>query len=273
MTAFATLEKRGKKTAAKCEWQLVTIAHLSLDERAAVAWLIADQLMRSRCGRAAAYTKWRNSVLTGTPLTDRDRQQVIAFTRDVFGMPEKPGSIDHLEGYVGEWLWFLLMIERDESDRSLTLLEPPKFSVTEPGPDGFVVYEVDGGPLLFRLWELKKHTGTAALSGTAREAYAQLGKQGDRYLAQLTAIHADKDGPLGELCAELVDLWVEADPRAGVGVGVTSTKLPAPKRCFTVMGKHLPQFAQPGQLEAQLCAIQDYPDLATDVRRFVWTAL
>ncbi len=273
VTAFVTLESRGTKASGKCAWQLVTISGLSADERAAVAWLIADRLMRSRCGKAAAYSNWRDSVLSGSPLTGRDRQQVIAFIRDVFGMPDSPGSSDHLEGHVGEWLWFLLMRERNETDRRVALLEPPKFSVTEPGADGFVVYEVDGQPLLFRLWELKKHTGTAGLSGTSREAYEQLGEQGDRYLAQLTAMHADKDGSLGELCAELVDLWVEADTRAGAGVGVTSAKLPAPTRCFTAMGKHLPQFTQPGQLEAMLCAVQDYRDLATDVRRFVWTAL
>lgn len=238
-----------------------------------MAWLIADRLMRSRCGRAAAYTKWRDSALSGVPLTGRDRDQVVAFTRDVFGMPGSPGSLDHLEGHVAEWLWFLLMSERSEGHREVALLEPPKFSVTEPGPDGFVVYEADGQPLLFRLWELKKHTGASGLSGTAREAYDQLKEQGARYLAQLTSMHADKDGALGQLCAQLVDLWVDADARAGAGVGVTSSKLPAPSRCFTAMGRHLPQFGQAGQLEALLCAVQHYRDLALDVRRFVWTAL
>ncbi|HVW79855.1 MAG TPA: hypothetical protein VHB69_02795 [Mycobacteriales bacterium] len=273
VTAFVAVESRGTKASGKCAWQLVTISGLAIDERAAVAWLVADRLMRSRCGRAAAYSKWRDSVLTGLPLTGRDRDQVIAFTRDVFGMPDSPGSFDHLEGHVGEWLWYLLMSEREDPDRRIALLEPPKFSVTEPGPDGFVVYEVDGQPLLFRLWELKKHTGASGLSGTTREAYEQLGEQGDRYLAQLTAMHADKTGNLGQICAELVDLWVDADRRAGAGVGVTSAKLPAPARCFTTMGKHLPRFAEPGQLEALLCAVQDYHDVAADVRRFVWTAL
>lgn len=273
VTAFVVVESRGTKASGKCAWQLVTISGLAADERAAVAWLVADRLMRSRCGKAAAYSKWRDSVLAASPLTGRARDQVIAFIRDVFGMPGSPGSFDHLEGHVGEWLWFLLMSERNEPDRRVALLEPPKFSVTEPGPDGFVVYEVDGQPLLFRLWELKKHTGASGLSGTTREAYDQLGEQGDRYLAQLTAMHADKPGDLGQLCAELVDLWVDADSRAGAGVGVTSAKLPAPARCFTAMGKHFPQFSEPGQLEALLCAVQDYRDLATDVRRFVWTAL
>lgn len=273
VTAFVTLESRGTKASEKCAWQLLTIAGLTADERAAVAWLIADRLMRSRCGRAAAYTKWRGSALSGSPLAGRDRQQLTAFTRDVFGMPGSPGPVDHLEGHVAEWLWFLVMSELNQADRRLVLLEPPKFSVTEPGADGFIVYEVNGHPMIFRLWEVKKHTGSAGLSRTSRKAYEQLVAHGDRYLAQLTAMHADKGGPLGELCAELVDLWVEADIRAGAGVGVTSANLPAPARCFTAMGKHLPQFTQPGQLEGLLCAVQEYRDLAADVRRFVWTAL
>jgi hypothetical protein len=39
------------------------------------------------------------------------------------------------------------------------------------------------------------------------------------------------------------------------------------------MGKQLEQFAEPGQLEGMLCAVQGYRALARDVRSYLWTGL
>jgi len=272
LTRFLETQTRGTRAAGKATWHLVTLESLDVKERAAVAWLIADAIMRSRCGKAPIYPIWRSTALAGKTLSAADRKKITPFVRDVFGTPDKAGNVDHLEGHVAEWLWYLLMRER-EDDRKIVLLEPPKFTVTDSGPDGFVVYAVNGLPLVFRLWELKKQVGSRAISATVGGAYGQLRTQGDRYLAQLVAMHSDKAGDLGELCGQLVDLWVEADGRAGAGVGVTSATLPPPRRCFTTMGKQLRQFAEPGQLEGMLCAVQEYRALACDVRSFVWTGL
>ncbi|WP_346621537.1 hypothetical protein [Blastococcus montanus] len=272
ISQFLTVTTKGSPSAGKCSWRLVTLASLSDEERAAVAWLVADAIMRSRCGKSPVYDEWRAAVLSGTPASAAVQRRLLAFTRSVFGTTEKAGSDDHVQGHVAEWLWYLLMRERSDDPRRIVLFEPPKFSVTEPGPDGFIVYETDGAPLVFRLWELKKHAGAGKVDKTVRDAYGQLRTEGDRYLAQLTGIHSDKDGALGELIAQLVDLWEEADSRAGVGVGVTSGS-PAPKRCFSTMGTQLKKFGAPGQLEGMLFTVEDYVDLAANVRKFVWNAL
>jgi len=276
LTGFLQTQEKGTQAAGKATWQLVTLEHLNAAERTAVTWLVAKAILRSRCGRAPIYQVWRTTCLAGQRLADADRTKLVPFLRDVFGVPERPGNDDHLEGYVAEWIWYLLMRERDASKgqgRRIVLLEPPKFTVTGSGPDGFVVYSVDGVPLIFRLWELKKQTGKGAVDATVRVAYQQLRDEGQRYLAQLTAMHADKDGDLGELCGRLVDLWIEADARAGAGVGVTSGTLPPPVRCFTTMGTQLSQFSEPGQLEGMLCAVEDYRALAHDVRKLLWSVL
>lgn len=273
VSQFLEMQAKGTRAAGKASWQLVTLANLSAEDRAAVAWLVADAIMRSRCGKAPIYRVWRDAVLAGQRVTQPERSKLLAFIRTVFGTPEKPGNREHLEGHVAEWLWYLLMREQVDDTRKIVLLEAPKFSVTEPGPDGFVVYAIDGVPLVFRLWELKKHVGRGRVDATVRDAYGQLRTEGDRYLAQLTAMHVDKDGELGDLCAQLVDLWVEADGRAGAGVGVTSATLPPPRRCFTTMGKQFSKFSEPGQLEGMLCAVEEYRTLACDVRRFLWSAL
>jgi hypothetical protein len=272
VSPFLETQTRGTRAAGKATWHLVTLENLDVEERAAIAWLIADAIMRSRCGKAPIYPLWRGTAHAGETLSAADRNKITPFIRDVFGTPEDPGNVDHLEGHVAEWIWYLLMRER-EDDRKIILLEPPKFTVTDSGPDGFVVYAVNGLPLVFRLWELKKQVGSGTVSATVGGAYGQLRTEGDRYLAQLVAMHSDKEGDLGELCGQLVDLWVEADNRAGAGVGVTSATLPPPSRCFTTMGKQLKQFAHPGQLEGMLCAVQEYRALACDVRSYVWTGL
>jgi hypothetical protein len=271
ITRFLDVHTKGTPAAGKATWHLVTLQSLGVEERAAVAWLVADAVIRSRCGKAPIYPLWRSTALAGRMMAVADRVKITPFVRDVFGTPDKPGNDDHLEGHVAEWLWYLLMRERD--DREIVLLEPPKFTVTDSGPDGFVVYAVDGLPLVFRLWELKKQVGSGSVSATVGGAYGQLRAEGDRYLAQLVAMHADKEGDLGVLCGMLVDLWIEADSRAGAGVGVTSSRLPPPARCFTTMGTHFEQFVEPGQLEGMLCAVEDYRALAFDVRRYVWTGL
>lgn len=273
LTPFFSVEDRGSTDAGKCTWRLVTLQGVTAEKRAAVAWLIADAIMRTRCGKSTAYSEWREAALAATKVTGRVRDKLVAITRSAFGTPEVPGSLDHVEGHVAEWLWYLLMHERNDSHRSIALLEPPKFLVTEPGPDGFVVYDLSGQLHIFRLWELKKHTGKNDITGTVRGAYGQLRTEGSRYLAQLTAMHSDKEGSVGELCAQLVDLWIDGDNRAGAAVGLTSAKVPPPKKCFTTMGKQLPVFQQPGQLEGMLCAVEEYRNLALDVRGFLWSVL
>jgi len=158
--------------------------------------------------------------------------------------------------------------------RSIALLDPPKFNVTEPGADGFIVFsDAATGETTFRLWELKQHSGDSAISDTVGEAYGQLKSHATRYLAQLTSIHSVKTGPVGELCKQLVDFWVDSNARAGVGVGVASATIPAPKRCFTTMGTHFPGFNRAGQLEGLLLAVEDLVGLARDVRGYLWIVL
>lgn len=271
VSKFLQTEKKGMPAKGKATWHLVVLESLSVEERAAVAWLIADAIMRSRCGLAPIYGVWRGAALAGQTLPSAERRRMTPFVRDVFGLPEAPGNEDHVEGHVAEWLWYLLMWERNNP--KIVLLEPPKFTVTDSGHDGFVVYTLAGLPLVFRLWELKKQVGSGTVSSTISGAYGQLQGQGERYLAQLVSVHSGKRGDLGDLCGQLVDLWVEAHDRAGVGVGVTSATLPPPKKAFSTMGRQFREFTQPGQLEGMLCAVQDYHDLALAVRRYVWTAL
>jgi hypothetical protein len=230
--------------------------------------------MQSRCGGATGiYALWEDAALAGTTLTGTDRLKVLSFTTAVFGSPENKPNEHHVQGHVAEWLWYLLTKERQEKDRTIQLLDPPKFSVTEGGGDGFIVWSDKNTNHFFRLWELKKHVSNSHVSATINTAYKQLSEHGARYLAQLVGTHSLKSGDVGTLCAALVDLWVDADSRAGVGVAVTSATIPAPSRSFTKMGNKFPSFDKPGQLEGVLSTIEDFHALAEDVRRFICAPL
>lgn len=229
--------------------------------------------MKSRCGGAKAiYALWEDATLTGSLLTGADRQKVLAFTTAVFGQPQNEPNEDHVQGHVAEWLWYLLIKQRQEQHRTIQLLDPPKFSVTEGGGDGFIVWRDTAANYSFRLWELKKHVGESHVSGTMNTAYKQLSNNGARYLAQLVGAHSSKPGAIGRLCAALVDLWIEADEQAGIGVGVTSAGA-APSRSFTGMGRKFPLFNKPGQLEGLLTTAEDFADIASTVRKFICAPL
>lgn len=274
LTSFLTVIQKAPPTAQKCTWHLGTAVGLSPDERAGVAWIIAEAAMKCRGGNSIVYSTWRAAALASVKLTGTDRDVVAAFVDSVFGLPPKGKSEDHLIGHVAEWMWYLYASETVDPARTPVVLEPPKFNVTEPGADGFIVFhETVTGEHHYRLWELKKHTAAGPVSSTVSTAYNQLRTKAMRYLAQQVSIHSTTDGPVGELCSKLVEFWLESHERAGAGVGVTTATTPPPNTCFTTMGKQFPRFDKPGQLEGLLLAVEDLQEIAKDVRGYLWTVL
>ena len=274
LTGFFNITQKVAPTAQKCTWQLGTAIGLSPENRAAVAWIIADAAMKRRSGRSKVHATWRAAALGGTKLTDNDHQLVSSFVDSVFGLPPDGKSEEHLVGHVAEWMWFLTTSETVDPTRTAVLLEAPKFNVTEPGADGFIVFhQTATDDHHFRLWELKKHTGAGSVTSTVSTAYRQLETKAMRYLAQQVSTHSLIEGPVGELCSMLGELWLECHESAGAGVGVTSATTTPPTACFTTMGQRFPGFDKPGQLEGLLLAVEDLLELAKEVRGYLWTVL
>jgi len=274
LTNLVTTVQQTQPAPAKCTWHLGTVIGVGQTERAAIAWIIADSVMVHRGGESKAGDLWRTAALSGTKLTGKDREIVEAFIAGVFGLPSKGKSESHVIGHVAEWLWYLHALETVHVTRSIALIDPPKFNVTEPGGDGFIVFsDAVTAETSFRLWEIKQHVGSSALSGSINGAYGQLTTHATRYLAQLTGVHSKQSGSVGELCKQLVDFWVDGDGRAGAGVGVASATTPPPTKCFTTMGNHFERFTQAGQLEGLVMTVEDLPGLTRDVRGYLWTAL
>ncbi|MFJ1871092.1 hypothetical protein [Streptomyces chartreusis] len=276
VSSFFTRTPRAED--AVCPWSLVSLAPEGTEERAAVAWIIADAVMQQRCGRSPAYGRWRSAALTGVRLSGNEALGVAAPMQAVFGVPMRPKSAeDHVPGYVGEWLWYLFMREEDAQDREVAYLEPPSWSVTEGGADGFIVHQLAGGAetsLLFRLWEIKKFTGSGSINATITKASAQLNDRGLEYLAKICSANADKPGDLGDFMAQLTELWVQGDPRGSAGVSVSTNRHSVPrKEAFAQVSGHLPQLKHPGQLQGIIVAVDDFAAFANLVKEYLWSAL
>lgn len=260
-----------------CRWRS---ARLHPDEQAgldAAACVVADGIMRWRCrGAPASYLLWRNAVNGGTALSGGDRSRVVPFVSPLFGLDGAPKPEEHLRGWIAEYVWFRLVSETPgPPERSLRRVEGPSFHATEPGGDGLAVWRQNGEDgLRFCLWEIKNYSGTGSISPTVRGAYEQLGIRALEYLAKLTSIEAaSDDAEVAPLYAALVDLWVDKDPRCGVGVAVSTHHERVPSRCFSTMGKHFPGFASDWQREGLVTGLGEFAEFCRDVRSRVWKAL
>ncbi len=252
-----------------CSWRVGESGALAHLDQAALAWVIADAIMRSRFGSAVSHHQaWRTAALSGQPLSGNERQIVEAFVDTAFGLPATPKSVDHLEGHVAEWVWFLLV----GADPGIELISEPKTAPTDGGSDGVVLYRTPGGDLRFTLWEIKKHTSGSPAMSTIRKACVQLAGEGNRYVAMFIGAQQGLPADQELLVANMADHWVEGNACAGAGVAVASAAA-APAKPFKQLAKKLPRFDKADQLVGLFGSLPDFAALSQDVRRFVWSAL
>ncbi len=273
------------------------------------AQLLAADAMRIRCGKSPALARWRARRDGGPPDTGARKAAVEAYAGIGFGLPGAPANDDHLQGHVAELLWNRLMQERSvcRDGRRFVHAHSVKPDPLEPGGDGLVIYEIDGniqatygrrpryrfvldtapgqtkgegvvgGTLVFRLWEIKKHESqTKRVSATIGRASRQLSSRGQEYLAKLAGPETvEQGGPLGDLYANMVELWLDGSDRAGAGVSVGTSAQHAPTGpgAFGSIATAFPHFTLPGQVESIVVAVPDFPAFAKRVREIVWSGL
>jgi hypothetical protein len=243
----------------------------------AAAQMLADDAMQIRCGDSPTLASWRARRDGGPPHPATRAQAVAVFAAIGFGLPDSPADEDHLQGHVAELLWGRLVNERTVCDdgRKLVYATPVKADSQERGGDGLVVYSIEDSTFVFRLWEIKKHDSTNLVSATISRASRQLVRRGKEYLAKLAGPETAREGPLGQLFADMVELWLDSSDRAGVGVsvGTSASHAPSNPRAFGSVATTFPKFTQPGQTEAIVVAVPDYRLFAERVREIVWTGL
>lgn len=246
--------------------------------REKVAQLLADDAMRIRCGTAPALQRWRARRDGGPSTTGAQKRAVEIYAGIGFGLPNAPANEDHVQGHVAELLWNRLLQERTvcADGRNLIRAHSVKADPLEPGGDGLVIYRRDEGTLVFRLWEIKKHASSQELSSTVRRASKQLASRGDEYLAKLAGPETlIQGGDLGDLYANIVELWLDRSDRAGAGVslGTSVENAPTNPGTFGSISTSFPEFSAPGQVESVVVALPDYPGFVSRVREIVWSGL
>ncbi len=260
-----------------CSWRRGLCALSDHDRLDAAAWLVAREIMGLRCGSARGiFGAWQAAAMDQPLPADCDLSTVIPFVAPTFGLPPAGGSVEHIQGHVAEIVWRTLAKEENRPQRSIVHLARPDSDVTSPGADGFVIYRtVADGSLTFRLWEIKKRSGSGSASSSVRNGYVQLDLNAERYLAKVTG-QSEVPGAEQELVnlfAELVPAWKRADPAAGAGVALAADAHDLPGRAFTTMHKHFPALVAAGGLEGYLLGIGSLRDFALYIRWLLWNGL
>lgn len=267
----------GRFAARHCVWHTGRLAVASPDLDAA-AWLVADEMMKGRCGAARrTYDLWRARATGGPPLTTTEREMVETFVEPSIGLPTDPTprDPDHLQGAVAEYVWYLAARDWADEGRTIRYIEKPSLFATEAGGDGLVVYRLTtDGSLIFRLWEIKKYTGSGSISRVISNACAQLAARGKSYFAKYASLGEQlPDDELVNLYGELGERWITAHATAGAGVAVATSESKVPSKAFSQMHRHLPGLNRGAQLEGIVSGIGDFASFAEQVRRFLWTGL
>jgi hypothetical protein len=254
-------------------------AGLDLAARELAVQMLADDAMLLRCGRSPMLARWRTRRDGGPAAVGTAHSALATYAGIGFGLPGSPAVEDHLQGLVAELLWNRLIWERNvcPDGRRLVHAHSVKPDPLEPGGDGLVIYDTgDGTALMFRLWEIKKHTTSSPHSATINRASGQLRRRGTEYLAKLAGPETvEQGGALGDLYQQIIELWIDRSERAGTGVSLaTGVEYgPVSRRAFQSLGTTFADFAGSGQLEGMIVTVPMYAEFALRVREIVWSGL
>jgi hypothetical protein len=202
---------------------------------------------------------------------------VEPFVEPSMGLPtdDTARSADHVQGAVAEYVWYLVARDRTDPHRTVRHIERPSLLATEPGGDGLAIYRLNAdASLIFRLWEVKKSSGTGSISRVVTRACTQLASRGKQYFAKY-ASQGDRfaDDELVALFGDLGERWISWHASAGAGVAVATSEAATPSRAFSQMHRHLPHLGRGDQLEGLITGIGDFPTFSEQVRDFLWSGL
>jgi hypothetical protein len=248
-------------------------ARLPPERRDEAAFRVATHIAWQRCDGAPQYfSAWHQRYDGGTPHSAEMLDCLIAFLgSESIGTRAAPASHVHLEGFVAEHIWHLLILEDTLALGTLVRVDGPDWSVTDSGGDGLEVHRV-GADLVFRLWESKAHTGEGTVREVVNGACRQIDSKALRYLARFSKVGQSlANEELQHFYGSLPQLWREGSRAAGGGVSV-STKSDAVGDCFANFPTYW-TFTDSDQRLGLVIVIDDYAAFANLVREHLWKGL
>jgi hypothetical protein len=241
-----------------------------------LAQAIACIIVRIRCPDVV-YHKWLEACAGTRQLTAIETQELETYIKPSIGLRGSSASDDQVQAVVAEHVWYELTRSADGEHGLPIKITAPSLRVTEPGGDGLAIYKTGESTYIFRLWEIKKHTGNNSATSKITEASKQLTASGAEYLAKWSKVEQEVDhqyANLSKFYAKLVSMWLEADSKASAGISVSkddSSQITGSP--IAIMKRHMPTFTADNQLEGLIISIPDFADLAHKVREELWKGI
>ena len=264
------------QTESQCNWTRHDVVYgrdLSADT---LAKAVACVIVQARCP-GTVYRKWLEACAGTRQLTNIEKQELETYIKPSVGLRGAPASDNQIQAVVAEHIWYELIRNADSENGLPINITPPSLRVTEPGGDGLAVYKTGENTYIFRLWEIKKHTGNSSATSKITEASKQLTTNGAEYLAKWSKVGQDIDHQypdLSKFYATLVAMWLDADRKAHAGISVSkdgSSRITGTP--IAIMKNHMPTFAADKQLEGLIVSIPDFSVLAHKVREELWKGI
>lgn len=267
LSSFMTVEPTREST------HHATQAHLAPEHREYAAFRVALDIAVDRCGGAQQYLRpWVDRYQGGPPHQAQLLECLEAFLgSESIGTPGEPANEVHLQGFVAEHIWHLLIAENALGFGWPVRIDGPDWSVTDSGGDGLALYRIDGA-LAFRLWESKAHTGTGEVRDVVNRAGRQIASKALRYLARFSKVgQSFPDEELQIFYGRLPELWNNADRAAGGGISV-ATASGALETSFDGFPGYW-SFTEVDQRQGLLIVIDEFAGFARAVREHLWKGL
>jgi len=235
---------------------------------------LGERIMRYRCrGQPGRFEAWRERRDGGPAADETTRRALEIVVGTAVGLPGSPKSRDHVEAFVAEHLWYFLTLEADP-DECIVRVQGPSVEVTEIGGDGLTIHRESKDAISFRLWEIKKYSGTGSAASTVSGACRQLEANALRYLNKFSLLgQQEADEQIARLYGELLDHWLEATSEASAGVGLGTSSRAITNRSFQSLPKSFPRLVSPPRLQGCAAAIDDFSAFVERVRDELWKGL
>jgi len=241
----------------------------------AADWL-AVHLAKLRFGGSDhLFQSWLQRTEGGPAHDDETHDALVAYiASESIGTPERPAPSAHLEGFLAEHIWYVVVTSLEFALGAPFRATTPSWSVTDPGGDGLAIYEPTNNRFSFRLWESKRHSGGQSVRSTVNGACRQIRDHAPSYLARYSKIgqrHPDNPA-FASFCGRLVELWLRSDRAAGGGVSVCISDGTNAIGCFDRLSNYW-SFSEADQHEGLLVTIEDYTAFSQTVREILWKGL
>ena len=234
---------------------------------------LAESIVELRCGGVPGLvSSWRSRRDGNGHTVAFAEEQLREFVGLGFGLPTSPMTADHLEGSVAESLWYLLVSQFTHDD-PVVYASPPDLAPTDHGADGYLIHQGAGG-LRFRLWEIKKYTGSGTVRATVQRASRQLNRNALGYLTrQIPAGQHHTDAEVRDLIVRGPEHWLSGTAEAGAGVAVTSASGACADERFEKLESYFDGLTDAVQIRGMVTGVVDFADLAKRVQQELWSGL